>query len=57
MYIVVKWFKCEPANFYDQEMRVMSSNHPRFIAGSRFDFGFMTIAGKEGYFITVIPAD
>lgn len=57
MYIVVKWFKCEPGNLYDQEMRVMSSNHPRFVPGYRFDYGFMSIAGKEGYFITVIPAD
>lgn len=57
MHIVVKWFKTQPGNFYDQEMRVIASNHPRFTVGYRFDFGFMTIAGREGYVITVIPTD
>lgn len=57
MHIVVKWFKTKAGDFYEQEMRVIASNHPRFTVGYRFDFGFMTIACKEGYVVTVIPAD
>lgn len=45
--IVVKWVY--DTNIHGKEMRVISSNHPRFIKGSRFDFGFFDIATDEGY--------
>lgn len=57
MYIIVKWIKCDPKTGYNEEMRVIASDHYRFVVGSRFDYGFMTIAGMEGYTITVIPLD
>ncbi|KKN35457.1 hypothetical protein LCGC14_0783600 [marine sediment metagenome] len=54
-YIVVQWL---PENsHYKKAMRVVRSNHPRFINGSRFDFGFLGIASCEGYAITVLPSE
>ena len=51
--IVVQWI---PDNGeYGSEMLVIASEHPRFIVGSRFDFGFMSIATDEGYTIISIP--
>jgi hypothetical protein len=32
-----------------------SPSHPRFVVGSRFDYGFMQIANEEGYEVTVAP--
>lgn len=40
---------------YGKAMRVVASNHPRFIVGSRFDFGFLTIAVEEGYRVSIAP--
>lgn len=54
-FIVVQWFT-ELQFGYKKAMRVMQSTHPRFINGSRFDFGFMEIAIEEGYAITVLPS-
>ena len=42
---------------YKTAMKVIRSNHPRFSDGTRFDYGFMEIAGKEGYTITVLPSE
>lgn len=53
--ITVKWVKLPEGGIYDKEMRVVYSNHPRFITDSRFDFGFMKIAGDEGYIVEVLP--
>ena len=57
--IIVKWVKApeETAglSLYDKEMRVVYSNHKRFVTGSRFDFGFLNIASNEGYIIEVLP--
>jgi hypothetical protein len=53
--IVVQWRKTLPDDLYDQEMRVMASGHPRFVPGSRFDFGFFQIATNEGYTIISLP--
>lgn len=54
--ITVKWVK--PAKGYDfgyeYEMRVIESKHPRFDVGSRFDFGFLQIANKEGYDVEIL---
>jgi hypothetical protein len=33
---------------------VIESNHPRFVAGSRFDYGFLGIALAEGYTILFV---
>jgi hypothetical protein len=42
---------------YRTALRVVRSNHPRFIDGSRFDYGFMGISIAEGYTITVLPSE
>jgi len=38
-------------------MRVIISDHKRFIPGSRFDFGFFNIATDEGYTIISLPKE
>lgn len=52
--IVVQWVK-EDDYGYGKAMRVMESDHERFTVGSRFDFGFFSIATDEGYTITSLP--
>lgn len=52
--IVVQWVK-EDEWGYGKAMRVTESSHPRFVVGSRFDFGFFDVATVEGYTITSIP--
>lgn len=42
---------------YPSEMRVIYSTHDRFIVDSRFDYGFMNIAIKEGYTIIILPTN
>ena len=54
--IVVKWVK-EEGFGYSKAMRVIESDHKRFAAGSRFDYGFFNIATDEGYTIISIPMD
>jgi hypothetical protein len=38
---------------YGKAMRVVDSTHPRFIVGSRFDYGFLDIAVTEGYRVNI----
>ena len=52
--ITVQWVKEEEWG-YGKAMRVIESNHPRFTVGSRFDFGFFSIATDEGYKIVSLP--
>jgi len=52
--IVVRWEE-EQEWGYDTAMRVVDSDHPRFVIGSRFDFGFFDIATDEGYTIISLP--
>lgn len=52
--IVVQWVKEEEFG-YGKAMRVVESNHPRFVVGSRFDYGFFNIASEEGYIIISNP--
>ena len=54
--IIVKWQKEEKYGF-GKAMRVIVSDHPRFIKGYRFDYGFFRIATDEGYTIISIPMD
>jgi len=54
--IVVKWVP-EKDLGYGKAMRVIESDHPRFVKGSRFNFGFFGIATDEGYTIISIPID
>lgn len=42
---------------YGKAMRVIESDHERFIKGSRFDFGFFNIATDEDYTIVSLPMD
>lgn len=53
-YIVVQWQPEE--GMYHKAMRVLVSNHPRFLEGTRYDFGFLEISSCEGYTITVLPS-
>lgn len=52
--IVVKWVPEEEWG-YGKAMRVIESDHERFVVGSRFDYGFFRIATDEGYTIISIP--
>jgi len=52
--IVVEWVP-EKGTVYDMAMRVIKSDHPRFSVGTRFDFGFFSIATQEGYKIISLP--
>jgi len=54
--IVVKWIP-EKTFGYGKAMRVIESDHIRFIKGSRFDYGFFNIATDEGYAIISLPMD
>ena len=51
--IICKWIKTD--DFYEKEMRIVFSNHERFVVGSRFDFGFMNVTVDEGYMIQLLP--
>lgn len=51
--IIVKWTYGDMP--YGQEMRVVYSNHERFVVDSRFDFGFLEIASREGFIIEILP--
>jgi len=54
--IIVKWVRREQGG-YDKEMRVIESDHERFVSGSRFDYGFFNIATDEGYTIISLPPE
>ena len=53
--ITVMWVKTQDEKMYDKEMRVVYSDHKRFTKGTRFDFGFLSIASDEGYVIEILP--
>lgn len=53
--IVVKWIP--EFSQHEKAMRVIESDHERFVVGSRFDYGFFNIATDEGYTIVSIPMD
>lgn len=54
MKIVCEWI--EEKDFgYGRAMRVIRSDHPRFVVGSRFDWGFATVAGCQGYSLEILP--
>lgn len=53
--IVVKWVP--DSGVYGMEMRVIESDHDRFVKGCRFDYGFFSIATEEGYTIVSLPMD
>jgi hypothetical protein len=54
-YIVVQ--SLLEGGLYRTALRVVTSSHPRFPMGSRFDYGFMSIAIEQGYTITVLPSE
>jgi hypothetical protein len=53
--IKCEWIYEDPKWGYGKAMSVIESNHPRFTVGSRFDYGFMSIANGQGYTVTVLP--
>lgn len=53
--IIVKWIPED--SFYTTAMKVIESTHPRFVIGSRFDFGFFNVATREGYTIISLPLE
>lgn len=42
---------------YGSIPEVVISNHPRFVMGTRFDYGFLHIALDEGYTVFFIPRE
>jgi len=54
--IIVKWVP-EVEFGYGKAIRVVISDHKRFIPDSRFDYGFFNIATDEGYTIISLPPD
>lgn len=40
---------------YGKAMRVTQSDHPRFVVGSRFDYGFLNVAVEQGYSVHIDP--
>ena len=42
------------AGIYKAIPYVISSNHPRFSVGTRFDYGFLQMSLREGYTVTFI---
>ena len=42
-------------SLYPTKMIVVSSEHPTFRNGTRFDWGLANVALREGYSITVKP--
>lgn len=54
--IIVRW-EPEEEWGYEKAMRVIESDHEKFVKGSRFDFGFMSIATDEGYTIISLPME
>ena len=54
--IIVQWVP-EQEFGYEKAMRVIKSDHPRFVEGRRFDYGFFSIATDEGYTIISLPID
>ena len=54
--IVVKWVLEEKWG-YGKAMRVIESDHSRFSKGTRFDYGFLSIATDQGYTIISLPTD
>lgn len=52
--IIVQWVK-EDEYGCGKAMRVIHSDHDKFTAGSRFDFGFFSIATDEGFTIISLP--
>ncbi len=53
--IILKWVARSNETGYTKEMRIIYSNHERFVEGSRFDFGFLSIASTDGYIIEILP--
>lgn len=54
--IVVRWVKEEEWG-YGKAMRVIESDHEKFKKGTRFYFGFFSIATDEGYTIISLPEE
>ena len=52
--IVCEWIE-EKEFGYGKAMCVVESNHPRFAVGSRFDWGFASVAGCQGYTLEILP--
>ncbi len=52
--IVCEWIE-EKEWGYNRAMRVIKSDHPRFVVGSRFDWGFASVAGCQGYALEILP--
>jgi len=50
--IIVKWVEgCDSR----KEMKVIYSDHERFVVGSIFGFGFLTAASGAGFIIEIYP--
>lgn len=57
--IVAEYGPDSPASGYDVEHRipwVVCSTHERFVEGTRFDYGFLQIALRDGYEVLITQA-
>lgn len=36
---------------------VTASTHPRFVVGTRLDWGFVAVALRNGYIVVITPAE
>lgn len=35
--------------------KVLISTHPRFVRGTRFDYGYLEVALRDGYMVLILP--
>ena len=38
-----------------KRMTVLHSTHPRFVSGTKFDYGFVSMSLDDGYVVTILP--
>lgn len=40
---------------YITELRILKSDHPRYKEGTRFDYGYVSLALEDGYTVVLKP--
>lgn len=50
--IIVEWVPGAQCGII---MKVIESDHPEYVKGFRFDFGYFNVATREGYTIISLP--
>lgn len=55
-FIIAVYASDAPDSYHGKDHKipwVVSSTHPRFVAGTQFDYGFLQIALGEGYDVQI----